>query len=224
MSGGSAAPGRVVYPCRGDDSPVPALRVRQSWAGAPVIAFGGQVCPRHAGVVHLLRRMAALLAPLGGHLDLYTKTSVDTLAAAGLKSPTVRVVGFFPAAEMAERVAATAHALFLPASFRPEERLDTSTLFPSKLADYTAIGMPILAWAPSYSSVGRWAAQNPDAVVLLTGENPAPVRSAVLSLAGDRGYAIRLAAAAVAAGSRYFDLGVASSVLCSSLSEQFSGQ
>ena len=169
------------------------------------------------GIAHLLRKMAEVLAALGGHLDLYSRTSVDWLASVGLTPPTVRVAGFFPAAEMAERVAATAHALFLPASFRPEEQVHASTLFPSKLADYTAIGMPILVWGPTYSSAARWAAENPDGAVLLAGDDPGPVRSAVLRLAADREYAIRLAAAAITSGERYFDLGVARVMLYSPL-------
>ena len=208
-------PGAVLYPSRGDDSPIPALRVRQSWAGPPVVAFGGHVHSHQLGVAHLLRKMAEVLAALGGHLDLYTRNSVDWLASVGLTPPTVRVAGFFPAAEMAERAAATAHALFLPASFRPEEQVDASTLFPSKLADYTAIGMPILVWGPTYSSAARWAAENPDGAILLAGDDPGPVRSAVLRLAADREYAIRLAAAAITSGERYFDLGVARAMLYS---------
>jgi len=213
------SPGRVLYPSRGDDSPIPVVRIRQSWAGPPVVAFAGQVQLYQGGVVNLLRRMAEVVAALGGRLDLYTRTSVDRLAAAGLILPTVRVAGFFPAAEMAERVAATAHILFLPASFRPEEKLDTSTLFPSKLADYTAIGLPILVWGPVYSSAARWAKENPDAAILVTGEDPGPIQSAVCRLTAEPGCAARLAAAAIEAGNRCFDPAAARALMFSVLSQ-----
>src|SRR5207237_1097072 len=116
------------------------VRVRASRDPRPVVA--------HAGFVHfegngaLLRALASVLNDMGGHLDLYTTHSVERLARYGLVPPLARLVGYFPAAEMADRIAASAHALVVTASFEPKDRVHESTLFPSKLADYTAIGLP----------------------------------------------------------------------------------
>ena len=92
----------------------------------------------------LLRRLAGILRGLGGRLDLYMRDDARVLERYGLDLPNVRPVGFFPPKEMAERMAVSAHALFLPASFLPNEAFDVATLFPSKLADYTAVGLPLL--------------------------------------------------------------------------------
>src|SRR5262249_20905493 len=151
-------------------------------------------------------QLAEVLAGLGGHLDLYTLLSAHDLAARGLRPPTVRAPGFFPAAEMGERVARSAHALFLPASFAPRERVDVSTLFPSKLADYTSIGLPVLVWGPEYSSAARWVAENPGATVCVTEPSPASVRLALQRIAEDPEYAAGTAAAGLEAGNRDFDL------------------
>jgi glycosyltransferase involved in cell wall biosynthesis len=49
-----------------------------------------------------------------------------------------------------------ADILFLPFSFREEERHATERAFPAKTADYLASGKPILVLAPEYSSVVKY--------------------------------------------------------------------
>lgn len=197
----------VVYPSRGDDSPAPRVRVRPGRAGPPVVAHAGFV--HLAGNAALLRELAAVAGGLGGRLDLYTTHTDGELAARGLAPPHARRVGFFPAAEMADRVGATADALVVTGSFDPADRGHESTLFPSKLADYTAVGLPILVWGPADSSAARWAAANPGAAVLVTTPDPAPIREAVARVAADPGWAESLARGAVEAGLRYFELSTA---------------
>jgi hypothetical protein len=157
-----------------------------------------------AWAVEMLRAMADVLVHVGGRLDLYVPHSEEQLREWGLTGAHVRRVGFFPAHEMAERVAASAHLLYLPASFHERERVDVSTLFPSKLADYTAVGLPVLVWGPAYSSAARWPADNPGATELVTDPDPAALQPALQRLT-DPVYAARVAAAGVAAGGRDFD-------------------
>jgi hypothetical protein len=142
-----------------------------------------------------------------GRVDLYVPYTNEQLIEWGLTGPHVRNVGFFPAREMADRVAASARALFLPASFNPSERRDVSTLFPSKLADYTGIGLPLVVWGPEYSSVARWAAENLGAAELVTDPNPRALSAPLFRLANDPSHARRLAYEAVRAGLRDFDAG-----------------
>jgi glycosyltransferase involved in cell wall biosynthesis len=197
----------LMYPNRGKDSPPSRVRTRPSNGRGPVVA--------HTGFIHLegnaalLRDLARILGELGGHLDLYTMHGDDDLARRGLVGPVVRNVGFFPAHEMAERVAATADALFLSASFDERDRLDIGTLFPSKLADYTAIGLPIITWGPAYSSAVRWCSENPDATLLFTTRDPEPVRKGLLDVLSNGGVAAKIARAAVEAGDRDFAPSVA---------------
>jgi hypothetical protein len=205
----------VVYPNRGEDSPSPRVRLRVTRSGPPVVA--------HAGFIHLtgnatlLRELASVLGALGGHLDLYTTHTDAELAARGLVPPIVRRVGFFPAQEMADRLGATADALFLSASFDPADREHESTLFPSKLADYTAVGLPLLVWGPAYSSAARWVAENAGAALLFTNPDPNPLREAVVRLTAESGSAADLASKAIAAGKKYFELSVARRRLLSAL-------
>ncbi len=197
-------PGTLLYPSRGADSPEPRVRVRADRAGPPVVAFCGHV--HQDGTLTLLRALAGVLSAAGGHLDLYTPHEEVVLAGWGLTGPVVRRVGFLPPAEMADRLGRTSNALFLPASFEAREQIDVATLFPSKLTDYTSAGLPVLAWGPGYSSAVRWARANPEAAAVVDDPNPAGVAAVLHRLVTDPGYAAALAAGAVAAGRRDFDL------------------
>jgi hypothetical protein len=205
----------LLYPNRGDDSPQARVRVRAQSSGAPVVAHTGFI--HFGGNVALLASLAEMLGELGGHLDLYTMHTAEELARWGLKAPLVRRQGFFPASEMGDRVAATADALILTASFEAKDRRDVATLFPSKLADYTAIGLPIVTWGPGYSSAARWCNENPGAALVFTRRDPQPVRAALERLLSDRAYAADIARRGVEAGTRDFDLAAARRVFLGTL-------
>jgi glycosyltransferase involved in cell wall biosynthesis len=197
---------RILYPCRGEDSAEPAVRVRPAPDAQLVVAYAGMI--HQCWTVEALRSLAGVLERINGRLDVYAPYAEETFARWGLVSPNIRRVGFLPSARaMAEHVAASAHALFLPASFAAQERRNVATLFPSKLADYTAIGLPLVVWGPSYSSASRWAAENSDACVLVTDSDPAALLDPLTHLFGDPEHARRLAAGAIEAGMRDFDPG-----------------
>ena len=198
------APGTLLYPSRGKDSPAARVRVRENRSGGPVVAFCGHV--HQDGTATLLRELAHILASMNGRLDMYTPHSPETLAAWGLCPPHVRHVGFLPPKVMAEQLGTSADALFLPASFELLERVDVATLFPSKLTDYTAIGLPILIWGPDYSSVNRWAADNQGAAAVVSARNPQAVSGILNRLVTERLYATQLAQRAIDAGYRDFEL------------------
>jgi hypothetical protein len=166
-----------------------------------VVAFAGKIFFQSTPAA--LSELADALASVGGRLDLYVQDSDNRLAELGLRHPHIRRIGWFTPEEMAARVSKTADALFLPTAFEGDRRMDAATLFPSKLAEYTAIGLPILAWAPPYSSVVRWVAENPGAAELVTDPSPASLRAPMIRLM-DRHYATQIASAGVRAGIRDF--------------------
>lgn len=96
--------------------------------------------------------------------------------------------------------------LFAPMTFDAGARDNMAVSFPSKLADYTAAGVPILVHAPSYSSAARWAALHDDAAALVTADDPAALREAIVALRGDPPRRQRLAEGARRAGDRCFSL------------------
>lgn len=200
-------PGVVFYPNRGDDSPEQEIRVRNTVGGPPVVAYAGSL--HNPGYVAMIRRMGELLASIGGRIDLYTPSTESELAAKGLVPPAINLVGFFPPKAMAARMAATATVLFSPVSYLPEEACAMRTNFPSKLVDYTAIGLPILIWGPENSSAVRWARDNSGAAVVVTDQHGDGILQAVTKLTADPIYAREVASRGLAAGGRDFDLATA---------------
>jgi hypothetical protein len=176
-----------------------------------VVAFCGHI--HQDGTADLLRKVARVMAELGGHLDIYTMLPPQSLVGCGLELPTVRHMGFFPASEMGEKVGQSAHVLFLPASFEQRERDDVATLFPSKLADYTAVGLPILIWGPKYSSAVGWADEHPGSMICVTEPDPAAFRTALVDLVSKPTEAAQMASAAMDVGDACFNPKTARAVL-----------
>jgi hypothetical protein len=205
----------VMYPSRGEDSPHPAVRLRREPSEQMIVAYAGMLHTQTAR--RALSEVAAKLGRMNGRLDLYVPYDQRQLIDWGISGSNVRLVGFFPAHEMAARVARTARAILLPASFHPADRRDVSTLFPSKLADYTAIGLPLVVWGPAYSSAARWARENPGAAILVTDPDPGSLAVPLARLRDDPDYAEGFAQGAVTAGLRDFDPAVVRSRFLSAL-------
>ena len=88
-------------------------------------------------------------------------------------------------------------------SFDPIDRDNMRLCFPSKLTEYTAAGLPLLVYAPIYSSAARWVEENQLSAELVTEENPEKLDCAIdkLKLAS---YRNTLAINAFNAGNKYF--------------------
>ena len=73
-------------------------------------------------------------------------------------------------------------------SFGAADRDNMEVCFPSKLADYTVPALPLLVYAPPYSSAVEWAAANPGTAVTVSKEQArlAALLSHTLSLPADR--------------------------------------
>ncbi len=91
-------------------------------------------------------------------LLLFVMATPEQAQAAGWGHERIKFQGWVSQAELKSALA-TADILFLPFSFREEERFATSQAFPSKTADYLNSGKPILIFAPPYSSLVRYAQQ-----------------------------------------------------------------
>jgi glycosyltransferase involved in cell wall biosynthesis len=89
-------------------------------------------------------------------LDLYTCLEEEQKRAWGWDHPDLVINDWVSQDELAN-VLRRADILFLPFSFSPAARHAVETAFPSKTADYLASGRPILVFAPSYSSLAKYA-------------------------------------------------------------------
>jgi glycosyltransferase involved in cell wall biosynthesis len=89
-------------------------------------------------------------------LLLYVLAAPEQVIAAGWQHERIKVKGWVSQEELKASLT-TADILFLPFSFRDDERFATAQAFPSKTADYLKSGKPILIFAPHYSSLVRYA-------------------------------------------------------------------
>jgi glycosyltransferase involved in cell wall biosynthesis len=127
------------------------------------IIYAGTLCSATDDSFNLLLRLVKGDKLLGcgikaWELHLYVLATPEEVTAAGWDHDRIKFHGWATQDEL-RRALATADVLFLPYSFREEERHATARAFPSKTADYLKSGRPILILAPPYSSVVRYAKQ-----------------------------------------------------------------
>lgn len=193
--------GDVVYPSwasdtSGYESPPPT-----SGRKSLVFAYAGSV--HNGGYNGDLRPLALALLERGHTLLLYSNVGENNLKACGLDLPNVVSRQFLPFQTLIERLREDADVLVAPMSFESRLRRDMELCFPSKLADYTAVGLPLLVWGPSYCSAVKWARDNPGVATVVDEQNGRPLPEAIKQMEHE---SLRqsLASAAIAAGKRFF--------------------
>jgi glycosyltransferase involved in cell wall biosynthesis len=196
-------PGTVLYPSRGRDAldlahpPDKPLR-----PGNGVFAYAGSTSSRWAR--RALASFADATAPLGVRLRVYQGISVGSLRAEGYRGDSIEIAPFLAPADLHRDLAARVDAMYLPMSFDPSDRTNVEVCFPSKLADYTVPGLPILIHAPPYGTAACWAAANDPAAEVVTVEDGEPLAAAVRLLLEDPERRSLLARRALELGRQYF--------------------
>lgn len=197
------AAGTIVRPSRGSDAlELAEPPFRQPVSGAFVFAYAGS-----AGSIGQRRSLidfAHAVAPLGARLRIYQGLELAQLRQEGLRSANVDVAVFRPAHELHRDLIASVDALYLPMSFAPEDRANVELCFPSKLADYTVVGLPILVRGPAYSTATHWAEAYPGVAELVTTAEAAPLTAAAQRIITNEAHRHALARAALANGREQF--------------------
>src|SRR5437667_1000491 len=96
-----------------------------------------------------------------------------------LDLPNIDLQGFTCSTAMRRSFQNKAHALLIPQSFLNCDRRQSVMSFPSKIADYTAVGLPLLILAPEYSSLVQWAKQIKGIAEIVTLEDAGAVKAAI---------------------------------------------
>jgi hypothetical protein len=198
------ASGDVLYPTRAADAPVystPPERLLQPTRGLNV-AFAGSVNTH--GHLMGLRLLAETLATLGGHLLIFGPFTPTNSHCESLNLPNVVCRGLLSSATLMERLREEVDVLFVPMSFAPEDRPNTEISFPSKLTDYTSVGLPLLIYGPDYCSAVQWARQNPCVAELVTQPEFEQLFGAVQRLSRSAETRWQLAQSALTAGEKFF--------------------
>ncbi len=198
------SPAHVLYPSRSAEMKVnsaPPVRFDTSYRSFTV-AYGGS--PIDGGYLRALKLLAEVLLSRGGRLLLFGPFSREDTAPRGLDLPNVKCGGLLNSTELVTRFREEADALFVPMSFDPAERANMTVSFPSKLADYTAAGLPLIIFGPPYCSAVKWARENRDCCELVDQCDPAALVAAIARLESDDYYRHELGVNALRIGEKFF--------------------
>lgn len=194
--------GSVLYPSRARDTIAPEEPVTTAKGDRPLtVAFGGTI--NTPGQVRALQSLSECLQSIQGQLLIYGPLTKEQAIQSGLNNSNIWLGGLLPADQFIARLRQEADVLFVPMSFAPADRANMQAGFPSKLADYTATGLPLLIYGPPDCSAVRWAQENPGVAEIVTGEAPQNLVAALERLCS-REYRIDLAKAALQQGNTFF--------------------
>lgn len=191
----------VLYPSRAAAAvyAAPAARVLQR-SGPFTVAFAGSL---NLGHIDPVLRIGAALSRMGGRLEIYGANLAPELQAR-LASLVISFHPFLPSADLSELLRERADVLLMPMSFDADDAQNMKLCFPAKLADYTAMGLPILVVGPPYCSAVRWARENPGTAQVVTDLATQELDQALGELAGDPARRLNLAATALTVGQASF--------------------
>jgi glycosyltransferase involved in cell wall biosynthesis len=196
------APATVIYPSRAAD--------RADFAEPPArladrdqrftVVFAGTINSR--GYVRALAALQKALEPVDGRLLIFGPLTDDNAQQVGLTHQNTEIRGLLSSTELLMRLREEADALFVPMSFDAADRANMEMAFPSKLADYTATGVPLLIYGPSYCSAVAWAHENSGVAEVVEAE--ADLGKAIAGLANNPDHRLSLGKRALDTGREYF--------------------
>ncbi len=187
----------VIYPSRAADcadfaEPPARLTDHKQFT----IVFAGSINSR--GYVRALAALQKALEHVDGRLLIFGPSIRD----AALSHRNTEICGLLSSSELLTRLREEADALFVPMSFDASDRANMEMAFPSKLADYTATGVPLLIYGPSYCSAVTWARENPGVAEVVEAESD--LRNAIAKLANNPEHRVSLGKCALDIGRDYF--------------------
>ena len=195
-------PGNVIYPSRAPDASEfeepPALLGTNNTQFT--IAFAGTI--NSQGYIHALKTLQDALKRIKGRLLIFGPLTDDVAQRIGLDDPNTKICGLLSSKQLLGRLREEVDVLFVPMSFADCDRNNMTLAFPSKLADYTTTGVPLLIYGPAYCSAVIWARDNPGVAEVVESERD--LRDAVMSLAKHPEHRLALARRALEVGREYF--------------------
>jgi glycosyltransferase involved in cell wall biosynthesis len=144
-----------------------------------------------------LTELQKALEPVDGRLLIFGPSND-----AALSHRNTECRGLLSSDELLMRLREEADALFVPMSFEASDRANMEMAFPSKLADYTATGVPLLIYGPSYCSAIAWARENPGVAEVV--ESEPDLSAAINRLVTNPNHRIALGKRALSTGRAYF--------------------
>lgn len=173
------------------------------------VAFGGTI--NSPGYMRALKALRTVLEVLGGRLLVFGPLTTEAAQQNDLAGPNIVLCGLVTSGELMARFREEVDVLYVPMSFDSADRANMEAGFPSKLTDYTAVGLPLVIHGPDYCSAVRWARENCGVAEVVETENPEALSKALQRLAESPRDRILFGKRALDVGRRYF---AAESVQC----------
>lgn len=196
------APASVIYPSRAADCAdfaEPPARLADGDKQFTIV-FAGTINSR--GYVRALASLQNALEPVNGRLLIFGPLTEDAALQLGLRHRNTEIRGLLGSTELLMRLREEADTLFVPMAFEASDRSNMELAFPSKLADYTATGVPLLIYGPGYCSAVVWARENPGVAQVVESERD--LSNAIAKLATNPDHRIALGKSALSTGREYF--------------------
>jgi glycosyltransferase involved in cell wall biosynthesis len=196
-------PAETLLPSRDPMNPVFKDPAPQTYSAKTALTFA------FAGSIHGNSGLRQLLdfgrvAAANGHTLIVYSPQHEQLSrfAAGAAGLDIRPP--ISSAKLAENLREEADCLLVTGSFDSDLCDEVSALFPSKVADYSAIGLPLIAWAPKYASIARFIRGHGHVAELVTDADPQTLAPALLRLAASPQLRQSLARSIIDVGLREF--------------------
>jgi glycosyltransferase involved in cell wall biosynthesis len=182
------------------------------------VAFAGTI--NSQGYVRALKSLAKALEIVQGQLLIFGPLKAEHARLIGLEGHNVVLRGLVSSDELMKRFREEVDVLFVPMSFDPADESNMKISFPSKLTDYTAVGLPLLIYGPDYCSALRWAIENDGVAVVVDREDSRALAQAVQRLASVPEDRIAFGQRALDVGCQYFGIEVVRSIFVRVLCQQ----
>jgi glycosyltransferase involved in cell wall biosynthesis len=196
--------GIILHCSRGYQSPEfdrPPDKINNSSKGITV-AYAGSL--HLQGYIASLIKLARFLQKFNGHLLIYSSFTEQMVSKVGLTENNIKLRPFIPAKQMVETLRKEADVLYAPMTFEKKYDINMQVAFPSKLAEYTATGLPILIWGPPYCSAVRWANENSGIAEVIDNPSIDSLEPAIRRLASNPQYRYQMGLKAIEVGKKYF--------------------
>ncbi len=182
------------------------------------VAFAGTI--NSPGYARALKSLAEALEVVHGQLLIFGPLKAEDAQRTGLKGHGIELRGLVTSDELMKRLREEVDVLFVPMSFDSADEANMKISFPSKLTDYTAVGLPLLIYGPEYCSATRWANENPGVAEVVNREDAGALAQAVQRLAVAPELRFIFGQRALDVGRRYFGINAVRSVFMEALCQQ----
>lgn len=194
--------GSVLYPSRAADVISFDTPPSKSVDRPLTFAYAGSI--NTPGQAKTLVTLSSVIEKIKGKLIIYSALDPQAIKNLSLNKFNIEVRSLISYKQLINNLRKEADVLFAPMDFDVKNKTNMELCFPSKLTDYTIVGLPLLIWGAKYCSAVKWAKDNPGVAEVVDKENESALLKAVEKLSSSSNYRYFLGANALEKGKEYF--------------------